>query len=453
MINKPLLNLGQLKKKLLSKKSNFAKDNTMKKILHIVIISLISSIIVNAQQPKGIVGASNWMNKWTNFKPAIIEYNEATNILAGTIDKDTKLYKRNTYQLVGVVYLTNNAVLTIEPGTVIRGDDKTCGTLVITNGSKIMAEGQETDPIIFTSNKNVTERKPGDWGGIIILGKAPINKMGGISFLDFNLDPVVNHYGGQEPDDNSGILKYVRIEYSGRKLNALKEINGLSLAGVGRKTKLEYIQVSYSNDDSFESYGGDVIMNNLVSYRATDDDFDFTQGVQCTINNSIAIRHPFSSDISGSRCFEVDSYDKIESTDTSKKLTKVTANNVTLVNMEESNQGLVREAAHIGDNCYFTLNNSVISGFAPFIILQNKIGDGIVNLEKIKLNGLIINSCQGGIVSENSTFDAGIKNWYQNPVFGLEYKNLKNIALFTEPNIKANPDFRINTNNTLASGN
>jgi hypothetical protein len=451
--------LGQLKKSLclnqkaFIQKSNFAKDNTMKKNLHLVIICLVSSIIVNAQQQKGIVGASNWMNKWTNFKPASIEYNEATNILAGTIDKDTKLYKRNTYQLVGVVYLTNNAVLTIEPGTVIRGDDKTCGTLVITNGSKIMAEGLETDPIIFTSNKNVAERKPGDWGGIILLGKAPINKMGGVSFLDFNLDPVVNHYGGQDPEDNSGILKYVRIEYSGRKLNALKEINGLSLAGVGRKTKLEYIQISYSNDDSFESYGGDVVMNNLVSYRATDDDFDFTQGVQCTINNSIAIRHPYSSDISGSRCFEIDSYDKIENSDTSKKLTKITANNITLVNLEESNQGLVREAAHIGENSYFTLNNSIISGFTPFMVLQGKIGDGVVNLEKIKLNGLIINNCQGAILSENSNFDSAINNWYQNPAFGLEYTTIRNVALFTEPNIKTNPDFRTNVNNTLASGN
>lgn len=426
----------------------------MKKKLHLVIICLISNIITtNAQQQKGIVGASNWMNKWTNFKPATTDYNEATNIITGTIDIDTKLYKRNTYQLIGVVYVTKNAVLTIEPGTVIRGDDKTCGTLVITNGAKIIAEGLETDPIIFTSNKNIAERKPGDWGGIILLGKAPINKMGGVNFLDFNLDPGVNLYGGQDAEDNSGILKYVRIEYSGRKLNALKEINGLSLAGVGRKTKLEYIQISYSNDDSFEAYGGDVVMNNLISYRATDDDFDFTQGVQCSINNSIAIRHPYSSDISGSRCFEIDSYDKIENSDSTKKLTKVIANNITLVNLEENNQGLVREAAHIGENSYFTLSNSVISGFSPFVILQNKIGDGTVNLEKINLNGLIINSCQGAILSENTNFDSGIKNWYQNPSFSLEYTNKKNIELFTDINIKGNPDFRTNTNNTLASGN
>jgi hypothetical protein len=423
----------------------------MKTKLLILIITFISTFTLQAQQ-KGITGTSNWMNNWTNFKPAAIEYNEATNIIAGTIDKDTKLTKSNTYQLVGIVYVTNNAILTIEPGTVIRGDDKTCGTLVITNGSKIMAEGLETDPIIFTSNKETTERKPGDWGGIIILGKAPINKLGGISTLPFNLDPILNHYGGQDGEDNSGILKYVRIEYSGRKLSALKELNGLSLAGVGRKTVLSNIQISYSNDDSFECYGGDLNMNNLISYRTTDDDFDFTQGAQINISNSIAIRHPFSSDISGSRCFEVDSYDKIENTDVTKKMTRINASNITLVNLEENNQGLVRESAHIGENTFFNLTNSVVSGFTPFILLNGSIGNGNENLSKITLKNVIANNCNGGIISESSSNDPGIKNWYSNPEFGIETTKIKSEELFVTPNIKGNTDFRIKSNNAVASG-
>jgi hypothetical protein len=424
----------------------------MKTSIQIIIITILSTFFLQAQQQKGIIGTSNWMNNWTNFKPANIEYNEATNIIAGTIDKDTKLTKRNTYQLVGIVYVTNNAVLTIEPGTVIRGDDKTCGTLVIANGSKIIAEGSETDPIIFTSNKGTTERKPGDWGGIIILGKAPINKLGGIATLPFNLDEMLNHYGGQDPEDNSGILKYVRIEYSGRKLSALKELNGLSLAGVGRKTVLSNIQISYSNDDSFECYGGDLNMNNLISYRTTDDDFDFTQGAQINISNSIAIRHPFSSDISGSRCFEVDSYDKIDNTDMTKKMTKINANNITLVNLEENNQGLVRESAHIGENTFFNLTNSVVSGFAPFVLLNGNIGNGNDNLSKITLKNIIANNCNGGITSESLSNDAGIKNWYSNPEFAIESTKIKSDELFLTPNIKGNPDFRIKLNNAVASG-
>jgi hypothetical protein len=424
----------------------------MKTSIQIIIITILSTFFLQAQQQKGIIGTSNWMNNWTNFKPANIEYNEATNIIAGTIDKDTKLTKRNTYQLVGIVYVTNNAVLTIEPGTVIRGDDKTCGTLVIVNGSKIIAEGSETDPIIFTSNKGTTERKPGDWGGIIILGKAPINKLGGVATLPFNLDEMLNHYGGQDPEDNSGILKYVRIEYSGRKLSALKELNGLSLAGVGRKTVLSNIQISYSNDDSFECYGGDLNMNNLISYRTTDDDFDFTQGAQINISNSIAIRHPFSSDISGSRCFEVDSYDKIDNTDMTKKMTKINANNITLVNLEENNQGLVRESAHIGENTFFNLTNSVVSGFAPFVLLNGNIGNGNENLSKIILKNIIANNCNGGITSESLSNDAGIKNWYSNPEFAIESTKIKSDELFLTPNIKGNPDFRIKLNNAVASG-
>jgi len=426
----------------------------MKAKIHIAIITLLSTLFLQAQQqPKGIIGNSNWMGNWTNFKPANTEYNEATNIIAGTIDKDTKLLKRNTYQLVGVVYVTKNAVLTIEPGTVIRGDDKTCGTLVITNGAKIMAEGLETDPIIFTSNKEIADRKPGDWGGIIVLGKATINTIGGVHTLPFDLEPMLNHYGGQDAEDNSGILKYVRIEYSGRKLSAAKELNGLSLAGVGRKTVLSNIQISFSNDDSFECYGGDLNMNNLVSYRTTDDDFDFTQGAQINISNSIAIRHPFSSDISGSRCFEVDSYDKIGNTDMTKKITKITASNITLVNMEENNQGLVRESVYVRENTLFTLSNSIVSGFSPFVLLEGNIGNGDVNLAKIAFKNLIVNNCNGGIVSEAGGANASLQNFYSNPDFEINYTKLKNNELFTTPNIKGNPDFRMNQNNTIAIGN
>ncbi|WP_316633568.1 hypothetical protein [uncultured Flavobacterium sp.] len=426
----------------------------MKTKICIAIVTLLSTFCLQAQQqPKGIIGSSNWMNNWTNFKPANTEYSEATNIIAGTIDKDMRLTKRNTYQLVGVVYVTNNAVLTIEPGTVIRGDDKTCGTLVITNGAKIVAEGLETDPIVFTSNKEVTQRKPGDWGGIIILGKAPINTIGGIHILPFDLEPMLNHYGGQDANDNSGVLKYVRIEYAGRKLSSLKELNGLSLAGVGKKTVLSNIQISYSNDDSFESYGGDMVMSNLISYRTTDDDFDFTQGVQCDISNSIAIRHPFSSDVSGSRCFEVDSYDKIENTDMTKKLTRINASNITMVNVEENNQGLVKESVHIRENTFFNLTNSIVSGFTPFVILESNIGDEPANLSKITFKNLIVNNCNGGITSESSGGNPAIQKYYGDPALLIDYTSVKNSELFTMPNIKGNPDFRMNQNNTLAIGN
>ncbi|WP_134345856.1 hypothetical protein [Flavobacterium psychrophilum] len=416
----------------------------MKKTV-LAVIFLIHVFSLNAQVTNGIIGSANWFNNWTDFKPKTTEYSESTHILNGIIDANTTLYKKNTYLLIGVVYLANNAILTIEPGTVIRGDFATCGTLVITKGAKIIAEGVATDPIVFTSNKNVSERKPGDWGGIIMLGDAPINKFGGIGILDFNLNPKYNFYGGQNPESNSGILKYVRIEFSGRKLNALKELNGLSLAGVGSKTKIEYVQISFSNDDSFESYGGNVIFNNLISFRATDDDFDFTQGAQCNISNSIAIRYPFSSDVSRSRCFEVDSYDKLENYDLDRKLTKITANNITLINNEDNDQGLVKEAIYVKYDSFFELKNSVISGFNQFLLLENK---AILNsnLNKLKFENLVLNNCKAKVELETNTPDKLLEEWIANDSFNIITSNTERKKIFEESDIKKNPDFRLKDN-------
>ncbi|PKB18126.1 hypothetical protein [Flavobacterium sp. 5] len=423
----------------------------MKAKLLVIIIILFSIIPLNAQQIKGITSDTNWFGNWTNFTPATTIYKEATQILTGTIDKDLKLTKNSTYKLIGTVYVTNKAVLTIEPGTVIRGDKESCGTLVITKGCKIIAEGTVTEPIVFTTNSSNLMRKPGDWGGIIILGEAPINKVGGVSFLDFNLDPTVSYYGGQDSNSNSGILKYVRIEYSGHKINALKELNGLSLGGVGNGTKFDFIQISFSNDDSFESYGGDVNFNHLISYRATDDDFDFTQGVQCTISNSIAIRNPYSSDISGSRCFEIDSFDKIENADVTKKLTKITANNMTLINTEDNNQGLVREAVYIKEKSYFNINNSIIDGFTCCVLLENKIGAFPSNLAKINIQGIQVNRCGGVVLSESPNYNAELSNWYNSDTFSLELTKQTNNELFIQSDVKDSPDFRTKNTNSIVS--
>ena len=423
--------------------------NIMK--LKLTLLLVLSSVYIHAQQLKGIIGQDNWTNNWTNFKPASTEYNEATTILTGIISSDMFLKRINTYVMIGVVYITNKATLTIEAGTVIRGDKETCGTLVITKSSKIMAEGNETAPIVFTSNNAALSRKPGDWGGIVILGDAPINKIGGIAFLDFNLNPEVSYYGGANEEDNSGILKFVRIEYSGRKLKEQKELNGLSLAGVGNKTKLENIQISFSNDDSFECYGGKTTLNNIISYRSTDDDFDFTQGAQAKITNSIAIRDPFSSDVAGSRCFEIDNYDKIENCDVTKKATSITASNITLLNTQENSQGLVKEAIYIKDKSFLTLNNSVIHGFSAVAILDSKIGYISENLNRVSFRGVIANNCSSKIISEVPENNVEIANWYNNPSYGLEYITIPALDFFNQPSLKKAPDFRLRSYTSLAS--
>ncbi|TGD57761.1 hypothetical protein [Flavobacterium humi] len=417
----------------------------MKKI-QLLAFALLSAFSLQAQV-KGITGETNWFNNWTSFKPKTIDYNEPTNILNGVISTNTTLYKKNTYLLMGVVYVAGNATLTIEPGTTIRGDFDTCGTLVIAKGAKIIAQGTETDPIVFTSNKNASERKPGDWGGLILFGDAPTNKFGGVGFLDLNLDPKFNTYGGSNAESDSGILKYVRIEFSGRKLNAQKELNGLSLAGVGNKTKIEYVQISFSNDDSFECYGGDLKLNNLISFRATDDDFDFTQGAQCKINNSVAIRYPFSSDISRSRCFEIDSYDKIENLDATKKLTNIVATNMTLVNNEENDQGLVKEAIYIRNDSSLELKNSIVSGFNQCLLLEDKIS----SFEKIALQDVVFNNCAAYIEYESGSSPKKIVEWYNNEKFNIMTSKTLRTALFLESDVKKTPDFRLKENNIITS--
>jgi hypothetical protein len=417
------------------------KTQLQKRII-LPLILLIIQVSV-AQTEKGIQGSENWLTNWTNFKPATTDYKEPTIILSGLISENQTLFKKNTYLLSDAVYVINGATLTIEPGTVIRGDKETCGTLVITKGSKIIANGTDTDPIIFASNKGISERKAGDWGGIIILGDAPINRLGGSGCLELVENTKMCGYGGINENSNSGIIKYVRIEHAGRKLKNGKELNGLSLAGVGNLTIIDFVQISFSNDDSFECYGGNINLNNVISFKATDDDFDFTQGVQSKIKNSIAIRYPFISDKSKSRCFEIDSYDNIENTDYSKKMTTVYADNITLINNEENDQGLVKEAIYLKDKSTFRLENSVVSGFSSVIVIGNEALNKFKNIDSVAIKNSLINNCKLFSECDDKTnlidYDLEKSNYFVNNQITKETTT----AIFLDNNVKKNPDFRL----------
>lgn len=406
------------------------------------------TILIKAQHTKGISGDTNWLNMWTNFNPKNTSYNEASIILTGVITSNMTLKKENVYVLVGTVYVAPNVTLTIQPGTLIRCDTQTLAILVVTKGAKIMAEGTETDPIVFTSEKSSGDRNAGDWGGIILLGDAPINKIGGVGTLDFELDPQRALYGGDNKDSDSGILKYVRIEFSGRKTAANKPLNGLSLAGVGRKTKIEYIQVTSCDDDSFQFYGGYINTSHLISLRSADDDFDFTQGVQCDISNSIAIRSPFLSDKYGSRCFEMETVDtrKGEVLDSKKEMTRVNATNFTMMHTENIGpeiEGLKYEAILIRENTFLTLTNSVISGFSQLIVFADTIPITDEYLDKIVLKDLLVNDTKVIGITTNKDFNLLINNWYHEKQFGIEYVKLKNEDLFASASMRKKPDFRI----------
>jgi len=211
----------------------------------------------------------------------------ANRVLNGTIDRDLTLTK-GTWTLKGYVYVNNGAVLTIEPGTIIKSDVSDKGALIIERGSKLMADGRPDDPIVFTSGRPVGERAPGDWGGIILLGNAPTNRPSSPAPI---IEGGVNRpYGGNKPEDNSGTLRYVRIEYSGIAAEPGSEINGLTLGGVGSGTIIENVQVSYGADDAFEFFGGTVNCRNLVAFATMDDDFDFDFGYTGMIQFAVALR-------------------------------------------------------------------------------------------------------------------------------------------------------------------
>jgi hypothetical protein len=209
-------------------------------------------------------------------------------IITGNITTTTTLTSDKEWTLKGYVYVKEGATLIIQPGTVIKSDIAEKGALCIERGAKILAEGTAQKPIIFTSGKIAGERSPGDWGGIIILGKAKTNR---------SSEPTIEGgvgrpYGGTDDSDNSGILKYVRIEYAGIAALPNSEINALTLGAVGSGTIIEYVQTVYANDDAFEFFGGTVSPKNLYAFATADDDYDFDFGYTGTVSNSIAKRDP-----------------------------------------------------------------------------------------------------------------------------------------------------------------
>lgn len=228
-------------------------------------------------------------------------------ILQSKIAANTTWKATKKYLLKGNVYVQSGVTLTIEPGTVIMGDKASKGSLIINRGAKIMAVGTPEKPIVFTSNQAPGARATGDWGGIVILGKAPSNNgsdntIEGISAATGD----DGRYGGNVADDNSGELKYVRIEFAGIALSPNNEINSLTLAGVGSGTKISYIQVSYAGDDSYEWFGGTVNCNHLVAFRGTDDEFDTDNGYSGYVQFAVGFRDPVKADFSLSNGFESD---------------------------------------------------------------------------------------------------------------------------------------------------
>ena len=312
-------------------------------------------------------------------------------VLEGEIASDLTLRAVDSHTLRGFVYVTDGATLTIEPGTVIKGENASMGSLIVERGGKIMAEGTADKPIVFTSDRPKGARSYGDWGGLVLCGKAPTNNVS---------EPQVeggprSRYGGADPDDNSGILKYVRIEFAGYPFEPNKEINGLTLGGVGRATTIEYVQVSYCGDDSFEWFGGTVNARYLIAWKGWDDEFDTDYGYAGKLQFLLGVRDPGHADTSKSNGFESDNDANGSG---NAPLTAPVFSNVTLLgplygapagkpqddvfyNTPDAANGAkggpFQAAMHIRRNSSLRVYNSLFAGW-PYGLYLDKAGDGAV---------------------------------------------------------------------------
>jgi len=199
-------------------------------------------------------------------KPVIVVTGEVT----GTENWTSNFY----YVLRGAVFVNEGATLNIAPGTRVIGEAGSVGTLIVLRGGRLNAIGTRTAPIVFTSDQAVGNRARGDWGGLIINGRAPVNLEGGEGAGEGD----TGVYGGTNPNDSSGTLRYVRVEFAGVEFSPDNELNGIAFQGVGRGGSYEYIQVHMNRDDALEWFGGTADIKYAVASNAADDSFDWTFG-------------------------------------------------------------------------------------------------------------------------------------------------------------------------------
>lgn len=215
-------------------------------------------------------------------------------VLQGTISANRTLTNDKIWILKGYVYVPNGVTLTIQPGTVIKGDTTNTdrGILVVERGGRLMAEGTASSPIVFTSGKQPGQKQAGDWGGIFICGKGVTNQ--GVDLVGEG--GINRNYGGNDNNDNSGVLRYVRIEYAGYVASANSEVNALSLGAVGSGTQIDHIQIWYPKDDGIECWGGAVNLKYVSIFGTSDDDLDFDFGYTGKIQYAYIVKDPAVAD-------------------------------------------------------------------------------------------------------------------------------------------------------------
>ena len=304
--------------------------------------------------------------------------------LKGNINQDLVLKSSESYLITSGVRVKDGITLTIEPGTIIfaKANAEPTAVLIIEQGGKIIADGSAENPIVFTSSNRLNPAT-GDWGGIVIAGRAPINRGPTATAEVESLN-----YGGNNPEDNSGTLRYVRLEYTGAKINTDSEYNGFSFYGLGSGTTLEYLQAYRGNDDGFEWFGGTVNARYLVSTGSGDDSFDWTDG--WVGNGQFWVAQQLSSE--GDKGIEADN---LSVTPDATPFSNPKLSNITLIGADDGdkeNKGIEFRA---GTKVNF--RNSIVFGFPKGIEV-----DDDQTIRNANNGELII---KNNIISNTQSFD------------------------------------------------
>ncbi len=356
--------------------------------------------------------SQDWTKGWAEWNPKQASYgiatetttlNDASGIknITGTVTLDAS----KVYLLTSTCVVRSGGKLIIPAGTVIRGaadltaTPKLYATLVVERGGMIEVNGTTSSPVVMTSNKAAGSRDRGDWGGLVLCGKAVNNQSVDAQLEGFNnvaVDNTLGKFGGSDDADNSGVVKYVRIEFAGLAFEPNKEVNSLTMGSVGSKTEIEGVQCSFGNDDGFEWFGGTVNCKKLISYKITDDDFDTDFGYRGAVQFGIAVRDTAYFDLSwnapsGASTSETFESDNDAAGSGKLPLTSAVFSNITCVgpvpldktynDLTTTQKGAFRRGARIRRNSRLSIVNSVFMGYRNFIMFD---GDSVLIASGVK---------------------------------------------------------------------
>jgi len=362
-----------------------------------------------------------WTDSWTNWDPQSTIYPAPTDVVSDSITANTTWTSNKTYLVQGPLYVKAN--LTIQPGTVVLFDKTAAGSaLIVTNKGRLFADGLVNSPIVFASNAAPGQRNIGDWGGIVLLGTAknnlPANAAAGIpagiGYVEGLPTSKNTQYGGTNDEDTSGVLRYIRIEFAGYAYQPDKEINGLTFGSVGNGTVVDYVQVSFANDDAFEWFGGAVNCKHIVSYRNLDDDFDTDFGYHGKVQFGLIIRDPFIADQSASSTSEGFESDNDGSGSNNGPKTSAVFSNVTAIgplrgNLQAAIDPKFRRALRLRRNTELKVYNSVFMDFKEGVHIDGTATETNALAGTLRFKNNVIAGCVTKYVSRvtNPSFNAG----------------------------------------------